>query len=78
MKLSTAQQFIISKIEEGWQLKSGVGASPGSPWLSRINKKRLDTIRVSSASVYILYKLGIIDYELVYPIARWRLKEPKP
>mgnify|MGYP001598673622 FL=1 len=77
MKLSPAQQLIIDKMKEGWQLESSVGADPRRPWLSRVVNDKLETIWVNFASVHKLYELGLINFTPAYPISRWRLKEPK-
>ena len=72
MKLSPTQQNIIDKMNEGWELKSGSGPDSRS-WLSRVRNNKLETLTVSGASLYRLYKLGLLTYERSFPISRWNL-----
>ena len=71
-KLSPAQQLIIDRMNEGWELKSSVGPD-SSAWLSRVHAGKLETIGVSFASLNKLYKLGLVELARGYPINRWKM-----
>ena len=73
-KLSPAQQLIIDRMNEGWELKSSVGPD-SSAWLSRVHAGKLETIGVSCATVNKIYKLGLVEFARGYPISRWKLTE---
>ena len=73
-KLSPAQQFIIDRMNDGWELKSSVG--PGAnAWLSRVSSGKLGTIKINRASLIKIYKLGLVEFARGYPISRWKLTE---
>ena len=73
MRLSLVQQNVLDLMRQGWVLKSGQGYSPGSPWLSKVVKRQLIIKTVSSATIWRLYKLGLIDCVRQFPITTWKL-----
>jgi hypothetical protein len=80
-KLSPAQQNVIDKMRDGWELKKSEGFQ-SSVWLSRMSENSVQAQAVKLSTFFKLVKLGIITYERHFPMSKvelsedWREKAP--
>jgi hypothetical protein len=75
MNLSKAQQIVVDKMREGWELGCGMDLH-GHPWLQKNGCGRGgETIKVNRNTFCSLLSLGVIEnVNRTFPLATYKLK----
>lgn len=72
MKLSESQQLVIDKMNEGWEL--GYDNYSFTTWLQKNGIGRGgETIDIRNATLFALYKKGLIQEHYNFPISKYTL-----
>ncbi len=70
-RMSDTQYGVLYKMNGVWGLRSCLD---NTPWLTKIEKGRLQTSRLTRPTLHVLYGNGwVIPTVLIWPIQRWEL-----